>query len=65
MHQAGRRFCTSDVAVRPFWLFLKLYLLKQGFRDGAEGLMFCTLSAASLAIRGWKLRELGASGGTG
>ena len=64
LHQAGERFRTSDLALRPFWLFLKLYLYKQGFRDGVEGLMFCALSAASLAVRSWKLRELGAAGGT-
>ncbi len=63
LHQAGRRFRTSDLALRPFWLFLKLYLFKQGFRDGAEGLMFCALSAASVAVRSWKLRELSAAGG--
>ena len=64
LHQAGRRFRTSDLALRPFWLFLKLYVYKQGFRDGAEGLMFCALSAASLAVRSWKLRELSVAGGT-
>jgi glycosyltransferase involved in cell wall biosynthesis len=63
LHRAGRRFRAGDLALRPFWLFLKLYLYKQGFRDGAEGLMFCVLSAASLAVRSWKLRELGAAGG--
>jgi glycosyltransferase involved in cell wall biosynthesis len=63
LHQSGQRFRTSDLAVRPFWLFLKLYLYKQGFRDGVEGLMFCTLSAASVAVRSWKLRELSAAGG--
>ena len=58
LHQAGRRFRTSDVALRPIWTFLKLYLGKQGFRDGLEGLMFCVLSAVSVAVRSWKLREL-------
>jgi glycosyltransferase involved in cell wall biosynthesis len=56
--QAGRRFRTSDMALRPIWTFLKLYLGKQGFRDGLEGLMFCVLSAVSVAVRSWKLREL-------
>jgi glycosyltransferase involved in cell wall biosynthesis len=58
LHRAGRRFRTSDVALRPFWTFLKLYLGKQGFRDGIEGLMFCALSGVSVAVRSWKLREL-------
>ena len=28
----------SDLTVRPVWTFVKLYLGKQGFRDGLEGL---------------------------
>jgi glycosyltransferase involved in cell wall biosynthesis len=58
LYRAGLRFRTSDLAVRPFWTFLKLYLYRQGFRDGVEGLMFCALSGLSVAVRTWKLREL-------
>ena len=58
LDRSGRRFRTSDVALRPIWTFFKLYLGKQGFRDGLEGLMFCALSAVSVAVRSWKLREL-------
>jgi hypothetical protein len=58
LHQSGGRFRRSDVVLRPIWTFLRLYLGKQGFRDGIEGLMFCALSAVSVAVRGWKLREL-------
>jgi glycosyltransferase involved in cell wall biosynthesis len=59
---AKRRFRTSDVALRPFWTFLKLYFFKQGFRDGIEGFMFCALSGVSVAVRAWKHRELTISG---
>lgn len=58
LYQAGDRFRTRDLTLRPFWLFLKLYFYKQGFRDGLEGLMFCGLSGVSAAVRTWKLREL-------
>jgi len=58
LYQAGDRYRTRDLTLRPFWLFLKLYLYKQGFRDGLEGLMFCGLSGVSAAVRTWKLREL-------
>jgi glycosyltransferase involved in cell wall biosynthesis len=58
LYRAGDRYRTRDLTVRPFWLFLKLYLYKQGFRDGLEGLMFCGLSGVSAAVRTWKLREL-------
>jgi glycosyltransferase involved in cell wall biosynthesis len=58
MYQSGRRYRFSDLTARPLWTFLKLFLYKQGFRDGLEGLMFCALSGLSVAIRTWKLREL-------
>jgi glycosyltransferase involved in cell wall biosynthesis len=55
---AKRGFRTSDLTLRPLWTFLKLYVLKQGFRDGIEGFMFCALSGVSVAVRAWKHREL-------
>lgn len=58
LHRGGVRFRARDLTLRPAWLFIKLYLYKQGFRDGLEGLMFCALSGVSAAIRTWKLREL-------
>ncbi len=35
-----RRFRMSDLTLKPIWTFFKLYVFKQGFRDGLEGLMF-------------------------
>jgi glycosyltransferase involved in cell wall biosynthesis len=60
----GRRSTLLDLTARPLWTFWKLYLAKQGFRDGLEGLAFCGLSAVSLAVREWKLRELIHEAGT-
>jgi len=57
LEREGRPFRRTDLAVRPVWTFLKLYLAKQGFRDGLEGLAFCALSGLSVAVRHWKLRE--------
>jgi glycosyltransferase involved in cell wall biosynthesis len=57
------RFRVTDVTLRPVWTFLKLYVFKQGFRDGVEGFMFCALSGVSVAVRAWKHRELVARGG--
>ena len=59
-----RRFRTSDVTLRPLWTFFKLYVFKQGFRDGVEGFMFCALSGVSVAVRAWKHRELILAGRT-
>jgi hypothetical protein len=47
-----------NLAVRPAWTFLKLYVGKQGFRDGLEGFVFCAMSGLSVAVRHWKHREL-------
>jgi glycosyltransferase involved in cell wall biosynthesis len=53
----GRRPRSLDLALRPLWTFLKLYLAKQGFRDGREGFVFCALSGLSELVRHWKYRE--------
>jgi glycosyltransferase involved in cell wall biosynthesis len=57
-HREGRPFRPVDLTLRPLWTFAKLYLGKQGFRDGLEGLAFCALSGLSVAVRHWKHREL-------
>jgi glycosyltransferase involved in cell wall biosynthesis len=59
-----RCFRLSDLTLRPIWTFLKLYVFKQGFRDGVEGFMFCALSGVSVAVRAWKHRELTLAGRT-
>ena len=56
-HREGRPFRSVDLTLRPLWTFAKLYLGKQGFRDGPEGLAFCALSGLSVAVRHWKHRE--------
>jgi glycosyltransferase involved in cell wall biosynthesis len=53
----GRSYRAADLTVRPVWTFLKLYLGKQGYRDGLEGFVFCALSGLSVAVRHWKHRE--------
>ena len=54
----GRAFRAADLTLRPAWTFLKLYVARQGFRDGLEGLAFCGLSGFSVAVRSWKHREM-------
>jgi glycosyltransferase involved in cell wall biosynthesis len=57
-HHEGRKFRKTDLMVRPFWTFLKLYFGKLGLLDGLEGFAFCSLSGLSVAVRGFKHREL-------
>jgi glycosyltransferase involved in cell wall biosynthesis len=59
---SNRRFRTTDLALGPLWTFFRLYVVKQGFRDGVEGFMFCMLSGMSAAVRAWKHRELTLAG---
>ena len=54
----------GDLTIRPIWTFAKLYLGKQGFRDGVEGLVFCAFSGVSAAVRSWKLREIARAEGS-
>jgi glycosyltransferase involved in cell wall biosynthesis len=61
---SGRSYRPSDLALVPAWTFLKLYVMKQGFRDGAAGFMFCLFSGVSAAVRAWKHRELTVAGRT-
>jgi glycosyltransferase involved in cell wall biosynthesis len=58
LYRVGRRFRVTEFLLRPFYVFMKLYVYRQGFRDGLEGLVFCALSGLSVAVRTWKLREL-------
>jgi glycosyltransferase involved in cell wall biosynthesis len=57
-HREGRKSRMTDLAVRPFWTFAKLYFGKLGFLDGLEGLIFCSFSGLSVAVRHYKHREL-------
>ncbi len=54
----NRKVRMTDLAVRPFWTFLKLYFGKRGFLDGLEGFVFCSFSGVSVAVRHFKHREI-------
>jgi len=41
--KAGRKAGITDLLVRPPFTFIKMYLLKQGFRDGMHGLAIAML----------------------
>jgi len=61
----GRPVPRGGLTIRPCWTFAKLYLGKRGYRDGAEGLVFCALSAVSVAVKHWKHREFLKAGVSG
>jgi len=60
MWRDGRRTNPVGVLLRPFWRFLRTYLLQLGILDGSRGLVFCLLQAygtyMKLAILwGWQV----------
>lgn len=50
----GRWF---DILVRPPWAFFRAYLLRQGFRDGAPGLLVASLGALYTLLK-WARRRV-------
>lgn len=42
---AGKTSGMSDLIIRPLFIFLKMYILRQGFLDGKEGFLLAVFSA--------------------
>lgn len=55
--ERGRKFRVSDLIFRPLILFIKMYILKQGFRDGIQGLILAVFSANYVFTKYAKLWE--------
>lgn len=47
-----------NLLVRPLWRFFRMYVLRQGFRDGKAGLILCGLAACQVFVRYAKLWAL-------
>ncbi len=54
----GKRAGLLDLTVRPFLRFVKMYILRQGFRDGYHGAVLCGLAACSVFTKYAKLWHL-------
>jgi glycosyltransferase involved in cell wall biosynthesis len=54
----GRRASRFDMTVRPLAKFFKMYVLRQGFRDGRHGLILSGLGAFSVFVKYAKLWNL-------
>lgn len=59
LHRAGRRARVWALPSKPVVKFLEVYLYKQGFRDGVEGLVAALLASFASLIRFAKLWEMG------
>jgi len=65
MRQTGRRFRAHQLVTHPMFTFVKMYVFRQGFRDGMPGLILALLYAYYGFVKYAKLWELTRrSGGT-
>lgn len=53
----GKRAGTADLLLRPFWLFVKMYVLRLGVLDGVPGLFLALFSSSYVFTKYAKLRE--------
>jgi len=59
MHSEGRRTNVLDLTLRPLFTFFKMYVVKQGMRDGYHGLLLAGLYACYTYAKYAKLWEMG------
>lgn len=57
-YQRGKRATLADLTFRPLLRFVKMYVLRQGFRDGYHGAVLCGLAACSVFTKYAKLWHL-------
>jgi glycosyltransferase involved in cell wall biosynthesis len=57
-YQAGKRCSALDLFIRPPVAFLKAFVVKAGFLDGADGLVVAVSNATNVFYKYAKLREL-------
>jgi glycosyltransferase involved in cell wall biosynthesis len=54
----GKNFKITDITIRPLFLFIKMYFIKQGFLDGIQGFILAICSSAYVFVKYCKLWEL-------
>jgi len=57
LEKKGKRFSITDLLIRPWWLFVRMYILRRGFMDGMQGLLLAMLSSAYVFTKYAKLWE--------
>ncbi|MHC4820617.1 MAG: glycosyltransferase family 2 protein [Planctomycetota bacterium] len=61
-HERGERFRLHRLVLRPVGKFLRMYLLKSGWMDGAAGFILAVTGAYYVFLKYAKLRELEQAG---
>jgi glycosyltransferase involved in cell wall biosynthesis len=59
MHEAGRRATTWDLVAHPAAAFLRNYVLRRGFTDGAVGFIVSSMNAHYVFLKFAKLWDMG------
>jgi hypothetical protein len=54
-YDRGKRAGILDLTLRPLLRFIKMYVIRQGFRDGYHGAVLCGLAAVSVFTKYAKL----------
>lgn len=54
----GKNVSLLDIIIRPFWIFIKMYLIKAGFLDGMHGFILASYSSFYVFVKYTKLWEL-------
>lgn len=57
-YENGKRAHLWDLTLRPLLRFIKMYVIRQGFRDGYHGAVLCGLGAISVFTKYAKLWNL-------
>jgi (heptosyl)LPS beta-1,4-glucosyltransferase len=57
LHKQGKRVRAVDLLILPVAAFVRTYVLKQGFRDGAQGLIIAMFTAYSVFLKYAKVWE--------
>jgi len=60
--KSGKQGGVCNILLRPAFRFVKMYLLRQGFRDGLPGLILCMLASFSVFLKYAKLWAFQRSG---
>jgi glycosyltransferase involved in cell wall biosynthesis len=55
---AGDRASLLDLTLRPWWKFVRMYVVKAGFLDGVPGLVVAVMGAYYVFLKYAKLREI-------
>jgi len=53
----GRQFSLAQLIGKPFWTFVRMFIVKRGFLDGIHGFVLCILSSAYVFAKYAKLWE--------